>query len=264
MEHFRSERLQEFRAELHVHTVLSPCAAVEMIPPLIIREAIKHRLKIIAITDHNASANVPAVIKAAAGTGLTIIPGMELQTAEEVHLLCLFAGWDKLQNFQRKVDALLPRQENNPAFFGEQFVVDETGDYLYRENRLLLNSCRINFESAVLLTRELGGLAIPAHVDRRAFGLFANLGFLPPQTQVDAVEISRHTTAQAVIKAHPELTATPMLQGGDVHHLADFLGANLFILGEPSFEEIRMALQGINGRSIRIDRLAVDNLQQDV
>ena len=82
------DRLRTYLAELHVHTVLSPCAEVEMIPPFIVQEAIKKGICLIAITDHNASANVGAVQKAASGTGLTVLPGMELQTREEVHLLC--------------------------------------------------------------------------------------------------------------------------------------------------------------------------------
>lgn len=187
--------LTEYRAELHVHTVLSPCAGVEMIPPLIVRAALERQLQIIAVTDHNASANVPAVQRAAAGTNLAVIAGMELQTLEEVHLLCLFSDMEALQDFQDRIDPLMPNRKNDAEFFGEQFIVDETGDFIAREERLLLNSCRLEFGDAVRLVQALGGLAIPAHVDRRAYGLYTNLGFLPVDVSVDAVEISRHTTA---------------------------------------------------------------------
>ena len=100
--------MKTFRADLHVHTVLSPCAEVEMIPPLIVQAALEHHIDIIAITDHNASANVLAVQKAADGIGLTVLPGMEIQTHEDVHLLCLFASLMDLEAWQHKVDSSLP------------------------------------------------------------------------------------------------------------------------------------------------------------
>jgi hypothetical protein len=112
--------MQRFRADLHVHTVLSPCAAVEMIPPLIVQTALEQVIHIIAITDHNASANVAPVIEAAAGSNLTVLPGMEMQTQEEVHLLCLFEDLEQLKTWQHLVDAHLPQRFNNPDYFGEQ------------------------------------------------------------------------------------------------------------------------------------------------
>src|ERR1041385_6788538 len=96
--------MNQYRAELHVHTVLSPCAGVEMIPPVIVDEALAHGINLIAITDHNQTANISAVMEAAQGTGLTVLPGMELQTSEEVHVLCLFDGLDQAEAWQRRVD----------------------------------------------------------------------------------------------------------------------------------------------------------------
>ena len=97
--------MKTFRAELHVHTVLSPCAEVEMIPPLIIQEALEKGINILAITDHNATANIGAVIKAAEGSGITVLSGMELQTREEVHVLCLFDTLEQALSLQSIVDA---------------------------------------------------------------------------------------------------------------------------------------------------------------
>jgi 3',5'-nucleoside bisphosphate phosphatase len=135
--------MKAYRAELHVHTVLSPCAGVEMIPPLIVREALERGLDLIAITDHNATANIAAVMQAARGTELTVLAGMELQTREEVHLLCLFDSIEQADEWQKKIDGLLPNTPNNIEFFGEQFVVDPTGEFIRREPRLLLNSVNI-------------------------------------------------------------------------------------------------------------------------
>src|SRR5512145_2646754 len=114
--------MKPFRADLHVHTVLSPCAEVEMIPPLIVQEALEQNIDIIAITDHNASANVRAVQKAADGTGLTVLPGMEVQSREDVHLLTFFETIETLDAWQRQVDRALPDLLNDPGFFGEQFI----------------------------------------------------------------------------------------------------------------------------------------------
>jgi 3',5'-nucleoside bisphosphate phosphatase len=149
-----------------------------MIPPLIVRTALKKNIDLIAITDHNASANVGAVQKAAEGTSLTVLPGMEIQSREEVHLLTLFENLEALEGWQREVDRALPELPNRPEFFGEQFVVDETGEFLHREPRLLLNSTTFSIDEIFERVRDLGGIVIPAHVERFSFGLFPTLGLI--------------------------------------------------------------------------------------
>ena len=153
--------MKTYQAELHVHTVLSPCAGIEMIPPLIVQQAIQFGLNLIAITDHNASENVPAVIAAAKGEDLTVLPGMELQTEEEIHSLCLFDTIDQLQALQEVVDRVLPKIPNNVEFFGEQFIVDETGDFIRRKEELLINSTQLSLEEAFKVVTDLGGLFHP-------------------------------------------------------------------------------------------------------
>lgn len=244
--------MKTFLAELHIHTVLSPCAGVEMIPPLIVKAALEHGINLIAITDHNASANVPAVIKAAKGSDLTVLPGIELQTEEEVHALCLFDTLEQLTSMQNIIDKALPDLENNVEFFGEQFVVDETGDFIRREDRLLLTSTRLSFEEAFRAVTDLDGLFIPAHVNRQAFGLIYHLGFVPPDLEIEALEISRHISLEKAHKEYPHIQKYPLIQSGDVHYLDDFLGINRFLLLEPTISEIKMAFKGINGREFRI------------
>ena len=148
-----------------------------MIPPLIVREALERKIQLIAITDHNATANIPAVQKAAEGTDLIVLPGMEVQTIEEVHCVCLFDTLDQAFSFQKIVDAALPPFLNDADLFGEQFVVDETGDFIRREKRLLLTSTHLTIEKAWEHVTNLGGLFIPAHINRKAFGLIENLGW---------------------------------------------------------------------------------------
>src|ERR1041384_7324653 len=106
--------MKKFRADLHVHTVLSPCADVAMIPPLIVQKALERNIDLIAITDHNASANVRAVQKAAEGTNLIVLPGMEVQSREDIHLLTLFQDVERLEAWQGQVNSSLPDLPNQP------------------------------------------------------------------------------------------------------------------------------------------------------
>ncbi|HEX7555827.1 MAG TPA: PHP domain-containing protein [Leptolinea sp.] len=243
-----------FRAELHVHTVLSPCAEVEMIPPLIIQEAVELGINLLAITDHNSTANIQAVQKAAKGSEVFILPGMELQTREEVHLLCLFDTIEQAETMQLRVNQTMPALKNRPDFFGEQFVVDETGDFIRREDSLLLTSSSLSIKQACDLVIELEGLIIPAHVNRKAFGLLPTLGFIPPELDsCKAMEISRHINPDSAVIEFPQLDGRTLIQSGDVHRLNEFLGASLFNLYKPSIKEISMAFQKIDGRNFKID-----------
>ncbi len=223
-----------------------------MIPPLIVRTALDNGLNLIAITDHNAGENVEAVMKAAQGEDLTVLPGMELQTEEEVHSICLFDSLDQLAELQELVETKLPDIENNVEFFGEQFIVDETGDFIRRKNRLLITSTSLSIEEAFHAVTDLGGLFIPAHVNRQAFGLIYHLGFVPPDLDLAAVEISRHISPEEAIKTYPQLANYTLIQSGDVHFLADFLGVNQFELEKPSIAELKMAFSGENGRKFRL------------
>ncbi len=238
--------MEIFRADLHVHTVLSPCAGVEMIPPLIVQEALQRGIQIIAITDHNSSANISAVMQAAQASGLFVLPGMELQTREEVHLLCLFDSLEQVTAWQGQVDSLLPDTPNIIPFFGEQFIVDQTGAFLRREERLLLNSADISLELAALHVGALGGLAVPAHIDRKSNGLLAVLGLVPPG--FEALEISRYITPTAAREKYPQLKEASLLQNGDVHHLDGFLGTQNFCIEKPCIGEIIKAIRNQEDR----------------
>jgi 3',5'-nucleoside bisphosphate phosphatase len=246
--------MKTFRADLHVHTVLSPCAEVEMIPPLIVQEALDHHIDIIAITDHNASANVLAVQKAADGTGLTVLPGMEVQSHEDVHLLCLFASLADLEAWQHQVDLSLPDTINQPEHFGEQYVVDKYGEYIRTETRLLLTATEFSIEEVIQHVNDLGGLVIPAHVDRKAYGLFPTLGFIADWWHFPALEISRHIKPEILHEKFPTSRNHPLIQSGDVHRLNEFLGTSLFEIEVPTLSEICLALRGENGRNVYLER----------
>lgn len=240
------------RAELHVHTCLSPCAEVEMIPPLIVREAVERGIHLIAITDHNTTANIGGVIEAARGSGLTVLPGIEIQTREEVHSLCLFDTLEQAEAFDAWLRAGMAPFKNRPEYFGEQFVVDSTGDFIRREEQLLLMSVEHSLNDAFAAVEALGGLLIPAHVNRTAFGLLPVLGMLPPELGFEAVEISRHLSPEKAVQQYPQLAKMPLLQGGDAHRLDELLGVNKFTIAEPNIAEIRLALAQREGRGFRL------------
>jgi len=225
---------------------------VAMIPPLIVQNALEHRIDLVAITDHNASANVHAVQKAAEGTSLTVLPGMEVQSREDVHLLTLFEHLDQLEYWQEQVDKSLPDLPNQPEFFGEQFVVDETGDFIRSEPRLLLTSTNFSIDEIFDRVSAMGGVVIPAHVERFSFGLFPTLGLISEKWQLLALEISRHITPEKAIARFPALHNYELVQDGDVHQLEDFLGATIFTLAAPTLLEMRLAFHHIDGRDIYI------------
>jgi len=236
--------------------VLSPCAELEMQPPLIINAAKNLGINIIAITDHNASANIASVQKAASNFDITVLPGMELQTKEEVHVLCLFDTLTQMNKFQKLVDAKLPNIKNNAEFFGEQLIVDENGDFLRKEERLLITSANINLNEAFDLVTELDGLLIPAHVNRKVNGLIEILGFVPPDIPFLALEISRHLTPTEAVNNFPQIENYSIIQNGDVHRLNDFIGTTIFEIVEPSIHEIKLALKNQDGRTFKIEDIA--------
>jgi 3',5'-nucleoside bisphosphate phosphatase len=247
--------LKTYRAELHVHTVLSPCAEVEMIPPLIIQTAFDMGINLLAITDHNATANISAVIDAAKGSEIHILPGMELQTHEEVHVLCLFDTLDQVLELQHKVDEAMPNLKNNPDYFGEQFVVDATGDFIRREESMLIASSSLTIKQACSIVSELGGMLIPAHVNRKAFGLLPTLGFIPEELSCNQVmEISRHLSPEKAYLEFPQLQGKVLIQSGDVHRLNEFLGVNYFTMNSPLISELEKAFSQIDGRDFKISQ----------
>ena len=224
-----------------------------MIPPLIVQKALEKHIDLIAITDHNTSANVGSVQKAAQGTSLTVLPGMEVQSREEVHLLTLFETLRELEAWQEEVDASLPDLLNEPDFFGEQFVVDETGEFVRSEPRLLLTSTGFSIDEIFERVKALGGIVIPAHVERFSFGLFPTLGLISENWNLIALEISRQITHEKVRAMFLATRNYPIIQSGDVHRLDDFLGTTVFTLASPTLLEIRLAFNKIDGRDVCIE-----------
>ena len=223
-----------------------------MIPPLIVRRALDLGLGLIAVTDHNAAANCAAVIEAAQGTGLAVLPGMEVQTAEEVHVLCLFDTVEQALTWQGIVFDHLPDLPNAEDVLGAQFVVDSGGEYIRTEGRLLLTSTDLSLDEVISRIKALGGLPIPAHIDRPSFSLLANLGFVPPGLDVPALEIFRLTDPADAIARWPDIAPYPLIRSGDAHRLSEITPALSLTLATPTVAELGLALARQAGRSFSL------------
>ena len=236
--------------DLHLHTVLSPCAEVEMIPPLIVAQAKRLGLGGIAITDHNSAENAQAVIEASQGTELTVLPGMEVQTREEVHVVCLFDTIEQDLAWQETVYAHLPPRSNRPETFGAQFVVDAEGEYVRENDRLLLTSVDMSFDDVVAEVRSLGGICIPAHVDRPSYSLIANLGFVPPDLNLAALEVSRLLGPAAARERFPQLQHYTLIVSSDAHRLDEMQCRTMVKVRRLTISELRLAFAGKDGRRV--------------
>lgn len=247
--------LNRYRADLHIHTVLSPCAELNMGPASIIREARRLGTDIIAIADHHAAANVPAVMENAGAGPPLVIPGMEVQTREEVHLLCLFPDLQTVDDFAAMIRKRLPPVPNRPELFGEQVAVNGAEEILYFEEILLAGSVEMSVEGVAKEVLARDGLLIPSHVDRPAYSLLANLGFLPPGLTVHALEVAWPEKLGKLWAAHPGLQEMPYITSSDAHFLSQMETAyvTVFDLAEPSFGEIKLALSGREGRRVAIE-----------
>jgi PHP family Zn ribbon phosphoesterase len=244
--------LRPIFADLHLHTVASACAEVEMIPPLIVRRARELGIELLAVTDHHSVENAAAVQEAARAVGIEVLAGMEVQTREEVHVVCYFDDTVQAEQWQEMIWKRLPGMANRPEFFGEQYVVDATGAYVRTNERLLQTSTDLSFDELFWLAEQWGVLAVPAHVDRPRYSLFANLGVLPEAVRLPGVEISRNIAPQEALRRFPSLRGLGMVQSGDAHRLKEMTNSTLLKLKEPTAQEVRKALLGQEGRSVKI------------
>lgn len=166
--------------DLHIHSCLSPCASDDMTPANIAGMAHLKGLSLIALTDHNSGANLPAMAKAAAEYGLILVPGIEVTTSEEVHVLTYFPDVDTAVGFGDRLYAALPGIANNSAIFGSQMIMDENDAASGALHKLLLQAAPYPLDDMVRMVKEAGGCAVPAHINRDSFSLLSNIGVIPP------------------------------------------------------------------------------------
>lgn len=238
------------RADLHVHTCLSPCGDLRMSPKKIVAKAIYHEIDVIAICDHNSAENVPALLRAAHGTPLIVLPGMEVCTKEEVHVIALFDNVESAIALQRHVYARL-YGENDPDAFGTQVVSNEDDELLGFNPRLLIGAVDISIEQIIEITHSLGGLAVASHIDRPSYSVISQLGFIPDTIKFDALEISPNLSIKEARNKFSGYSNYAFIKNSDAHFIDDFGETySEYEVEAAALTEIAMAMRGEGGRRI--------------
>lgn len=204
----------ELLYDFHIHSCLSPCGDDEMTPQMIVDCAIAKELDCIAITDHNISGNCAAAIKYAEDKDIIVLPGMELQTSEDIHVVCLFDDLDNALDFESYVRSTMPPMKNNRSVFGNQICILPDGS-TYEEEQMLLVGSGIQLYGLYELVSAYGGIAIPAHIDRDSFSVGSVLGVLDPYMGFPIVEVWKDS-------ALADAVSVPYIQSSDAHNIDMF------------------------------------------
>jgi PHP family Zn ribbon phosphoesterase len=242
--------LKVFNCDFHIHTCLSPCAELDMHPKALVERALAAKLDILAICDHNASENVPYVIRAAQGKNLKIFPGMEIATSEEVHVLAIFDSLSDLASMQEIIYQHL-MGKNDEKRFGVQAIVNENGEVEGISDKLLIGATDIPLNDLLNYIHEQNGLAIASHIDRESFSVLSQLGFIDESINFDALEVTPLTGINQARVKYRELSKYSFIISSDAHYLKDIgTAATKIMLEEPTFSEIKMAFARQKGRHV--------------
>jgi hypothetical protein len=205
--------------DLHIHSCLSPCADDDMTPANICGMAHIKGLQAIAVTDHNTARNLPYVKEAADYYGLILLPGMEITTKEEVHLLGYFRDVETAVKVGEIFTEHLPKMKNRPDYFGNQYVMNTDDEIVETEERLLIGSTDLDLGQCTRIIREHGGAAVPAHINR-GHGLLTNLGLFPEDPDFPVCEVRKELPVNDILVGN-----RLRLQSSDAHRLGDILEA---------------------------------------
>ncbi len=216
--------------DFHIHSALSPCGDNDMTPNNIVNMAALSGLDAIALTDHNSVGNAKAAIKVGKDCGVVVIPGMEIETAEEVHILTLYPSIEAAEFAAEKVYLSLPDIKNRPEIFGQQLKMNENDEVIGIEEKLLISPTGLTIEEVFNLVDEAGGLFIPAHVDRHSYSVLTNLGFIPDNLPIKHIEISKKVDdVEAYLSSRPDLKKYEVFRSSDAHYLQDISVKDAFL-----------------------------------
>lgn len=216
--------MKEYYYDLHIHSCLSPCGDDEMTPNNIAGMGVVAKLDIMALTDHNTCRNCPAFFKTAEANGIVPVAGMELTTAEDIHLVCLFENLEDAMNFDAAVSKKRIPFRNRVDIFGEQMIMDENDEIIGTEENLLSNATLITVDEAPALVEACGGICYPAHIDREANGIVATLGVFPELPFFPCAEYHDGDKRKEYEKRFPPLSSKPFVVSSDAHYLWDISG----------------------------------------
>lgn len=207
--------------DLHIHSCLSPCGDDDMTPGNVVGMAMLKGLDVIAVTDHNSCKNCPAVMAMAEQYGILAIPGMELTTSEEVHVVCLFPSLEQALKFDAYVHEKLLPFPNRETIFGKQQIYNEEDCCIGTEPLLLINGAEISFDYVWDLLQPYGGVMIPAHIEKNSNSLISNLGFVPPNSNFKTVEMKDPSKLESLLEQNEYLSQCQILKNSDAHYLED-------------------------------------------
>lgn len=208
-----------YNYDFHIHSCLSPCGDNDMTPCNIVNMAKLTGLDVIALTDHNSCENCEAAVRAGQETGLTVIPGMELCTAEEIHVVCLFPDIEKAVDFSGYVQSTVPKIKNRPDIFGEQRITDENDNIISYQELLLTTASGISINDAVDVVKNYGGVCFPAHIDRSSYSVISNLGAITEDMNFNTYEITEKADEDFYREKFPIIKGMKSVTNSDAHYL---------------------------------------------
>lgn len=219
--------------DFHIHTALSPCGDNDMTPNNIVNMAYLKGLEAIAVTDHNCAKNAAAVIEAGKNVGITVIPGMEIESSEEIHIVSLFPHIDAALEAEKYVFSHLPKIKNREDIFGQQLIMDSEDNVAGKEEQMLITAAALDIFAVFDMVKSLGGVCYPAHVDRHSYSVLSNLGFIPPELKTSFIEISKNVDNPEEYVKNKGLLRYKVIRSSDAHYLGDISEAvnNIEVLG---------------------------------
>lgn len=213
----------ELSYDLHIHSCLSPCGDDEMTPYNLVNMAKVLGFDIIALTDHNSTKNCRAAVEAGRRAGITVVPGAELCTSEEIHVVCLFPSVDAAEDFEKFIEKNIPKIKNKSHIFGNQLVMDSADGILEREETLLTTASFISIDDAPALVEKYGGVCFPAHIDRTSYSIISSLGTFSENLRVNCFELTPRADEKQYLERYSGTRGKLILRNSDAHYLENML-----------------------------------------
>ena len=247
--------MNEWTIDLHMHSPLSPCAEDTMMPIPVVERVLGFGIDVIAITDHNTIENVAPFYEEGLARGLIVVPGMEMETGEGIHLVCLFETLYELEAWDRALSIYKSNAKNDSRSFGHQWVVSREGGRLREEERLLATSTDLSIDEAIPAVHAHGGLCIAAHADRQSYSVTSVLGLIPEQLDFDGIELTRHLPRDESLLAQVAQRGYRYITASDAHDLEQIGQIHCAAyLDHWSLTELALAMKGRQGRDIIVAR----------